>query len=401
MGRTPIGYERQYPAWDGHGKRPCGVLVPHEPQAGEVAGQCRCGRALSHAGASDIQEVFERYASGLWSTRELAADLNRRGITGAKGEPWSTQTICDVLRNVTYCGEVGYNKRARGHYLSAALGSAFTAEARHEKLVNRFTFDEVQRRLAQARTYQSVARRQHDHLLAGLLRCEVCGGPMVPNVGAAGSGRKGQMLCAGRHKGRGCTGRGYRLDLATQALLDQVRRLRGSPWTLEQEKLLAGDEGAAAAALERALQQARETLTRANRPFMVEIDEPTPADRAAFEAVRCELGARIRELEQQQAHLAHDAQALPRLRALHERLTTREIGSQIDEHLARGNTVGLRDLLVDLVQSATLVERYPDVRSRWLRFEVTWTEEVGLLARAGLLSFGPERQPRKKEETNG
>jgi hypothetical protein len=55
---------------------------------------------------------------------------------------------------------------------------------------------------------------------------------MVPNVGAAGSGRKGEMLCAGRRKGRGCTGRGYRIDLATEALLAQVRRLRGSPWTL-------------------------------------------------------------------------------------------------------------------------------------------------------------------------
>jgi hypothetical protein len=65
--------------------------------------------------------------------------------------------------------------------------------------------------------------------------------------------------------------------------------------------------------------------------------------------VRCELGARIRELEQQQAQLKHDAQALPRLRALHERLTTTEIGSLIDQFVARGDTVSLRDLLVDVV----------------------------------------------------
>jgi Recombinase len=112
MGRTPIGYTRVFPEWDGHGKRPCGVLVPHEPEEAAAPGTFRCGRALSHAGAGDIRALFTRYASGAWSTRELALDLNRRGITGAKGEPWSTQTVRAVLANVTYCGEVGYNKRA-------------------------------------------------------------------------------------------------------------------------------------------------------------------------------------------------------------------------------------------------------------------------------------------------
>jgi DNA invertase Pin-like site-specific DNA recombinase len=222
MGRTPIGYKRVYPEWDGKGKRPAGILVPR-PRAEDE----------SVAGAGEVQELFARYASGQWSTRELATDLTRRGITGAKGEPWSAQTVGAVLRNPTYAGLVPYNQRPRGHYLSAAPGSAFVAETKHTPLVGRDVFEGVQRRLADARNHQAVARRTtHGHVVAGLLRCEECGGPMVPNVGAAGSGRKGEMLCAGRRKGRGCTGRGYRIDLATEALLAQVRRLRGSPWTL-------------------------------------------------------------------------------------------------------------------------------------------------------------------------
>jgi DNA invertase Pin-like site-specific DNA recombinase len=393
MGRTPIGYQREYPAWDGHGKRPCGVLVPHEPAPGDEPGKCRCGRVLSHAGAGDITGLFVRYATSQWSTREVAMDLNGRGITGAEGEPWTTQTVCDVLRNVTYAGDVGYNRRARGHYLAAAPGSAFVAEGHHTPLVDRETYDAVQRRLAEARTYQAVARRTpHAHLLSGLVRCEVCKGLMVPNVAAQGSGRRGQVLCAGRHKGRGCAGRGFRLDLAQAALLDQVRRLQGAPWTLEQETLLAGEDGAAAAALDRELQQARDKLTRANRRFMVEIEEPTAEDRAAFEAVRCEMGARIRDLEQQQAQLKHDAQALPRLRKLHERLTKTEIGDVIDGLQAHGDEVGLRDLVTGLVQSATLVERYPQTRSTWLRLHVTWQPDVQKLLDHGYLTLAPERQ---------
>jgi Recombinase len=392
MGMTPIGYRREYPAWDGHGKRPCGVLVPHEPEEDQATpGRCVCGKVLSHAGAGDIQQMFVRYATGQWSTRDLALDLNSRGLTGAKGQPWSTQTVCDVLRNVTYTGAIGYNKKARGHYLAAAPGSAFTAEGRHEKLVEPEVFALVQQRLADARNSKAVARQTpRAHLVAGLLRCAACGGLMVPNVSAQDSGRRGQVLCADRHKGRGCTGSAYRLDLATEALLTQVRRLRGSPWTLEGERLLSGEDGAVASRLAGELAEARATLTRANRRFMVEIREPTQEDRDAFEMVRCEMGQRIRDIEQQQKQLAHDAAALPRLRALHDQLSRTQIGAQVDGLLEHGQTVALRDLLAGLVESATLVERTPVVRSTWLRFAVTWTPEVRALLEAGLLTLAPE-----------
>jgi hypothetical protein len=70
-----------------------------------------------------------------------------------------------------------------------------------------------------------------------------------------------------------------------------------------------------------------------------------------------------------------------------------EISTLVDQLLARGDVIGLRDLITELVESATLVERVPVVRSLWLRLEVTCTEEVALLARAGLLTFGPEPEP--------
>jgi DNA invertase Pin-like site-specific DNA recombinase len=376
-GMTPYGFRRVYPEWDGKGRRPAGMLVPDEPAA------------------SEVRQMFARYASGEWSTWDIAQDLNRRGITGARGHPWSTATVSAVLSNPVYVGDVRFNRRPSGHYLRAGEGSMFVAQGKHEALVERAVFERVQRRLAAARSHVTVSRRSsHDHLLAGLVRCHECNGLMIPSVPTlAAGGRKAQMLCNTKHKGRGCHASAYRLDLATEALLAQVRRLRGSPWTLEKEKLLAGDEGPAAAALDRELAEARETLRRANFRFMVEIKDPTKEDREAFEAVRCEMGARIRELEAQQAALKHDAQALPRLRKLHERLTRTEIGSLIDQFLARGDSAGLRDLIVELVESATLVERVPQMRSRWLRFEVNWTEEVGLLVRAGLLTFAPEPEP--------
>jgi hypothetical protein len=322
---------------------------------------------------------------------------------------WTTASVHTILTNETYAavptdsarGTIVYGREKVGYYLSTP--GLHVGEGRHVPLVSREVFDQVQERLRQARCRSSVGGGPHrTYWIAGLLRCAGCGGRMVP-LSSNKPGWHGQLRCSNRYNGRvPCTAQGYRLDLAEAGLLDQVRRLRGTPWTPEKELLLAGTDGAQAAHLARELQQARDKLARANRRFMLEIDNPTPEDRAAFEAVRCEMGARIRELEQQQAQLAHDAKALPRLRALHERLTRTEIGTLIDQFVARGDRVGLRDLLVALVESATLVKRQPEVRSLWLRFEVNWSDDVALLARAGLLQFGPQPQPsalRRRQES--
>jgi hypothetical protein len=158
---------------------------------------------------------------------------------------------------------------------------------------------------------------------------------------------------------------------------------------LHKEQLLAGDGGLTAQALDRELAAAREKLARANRRFMLEIEEPTKEDRAAFEAVRCEMGARIRELGSQQAQLQLDAAALPRLRNLHARLTTTELGDLIDQLLQAGGHVPLRDLLVDLIDSAVLAERYPASRSTWLRMEVRWSADVQTLLSAVITPIPP------------
>src|SRR5947209_20149949 len=115
MGMTCYGYVRVYPAWDGRGRRPAGLLTPHEPQA------------------SEVRQLFGRYDTGQWSTRRLAEDLNRRGVPSpeadmrrragkeldpAKRYEWSTSTVAGILRNPVYCGDVGYDRRAgRGHYI--------------------------------------------------------------------------------------------------------------------------------------------------------------------------------------------------------------------------------------------------------------------------------------------
>jgi Recombinase zinc beta ribbon domain len=208
----------------------------------------------------------------------------------------SSRTRPTQLHLPTARGTIVYGRVKVGYYLSTP--GLHVGEGRHIPLVSREVFEGVRERLRQARCRFSLGGGPHrTYWIAGLLCCAQCGGRMIPWA-VTKAGEHGRLRCSNRYAGRvPCTADGYRLDLAEDALLAQVRRLRGSPWTLEKELLLAGQDGATAATLDRALAEARETLTRANRRFMVEIREPTAEDRAAFEAVRCEMGARIRELE--------------------------------------------------------------------------------------------------------
>jgi DNA invertase Pin-like site-specific DNA recombinase len=387
-GRTPYGFTRRYPE-HGSGRRPAGTLVPKEPEAGIV------------------QEIFTRYASGRWSTRDLAKDLNERQVPAPgtqasiakKKEPacWTSEAICRVLRNVSYVGSVTYGAKPQGRFERAAPGSAFTTEDAHAGLVTREVFDRVQYRLHDGRSYTRIRNGKAETimtragagkpLLAGLLVCHECSGPM--DVLAARTYRDGEARCHARASAGTCQAASYRLSLAEEAVLREIGRLRGAPWTLEAEERLAGPDAAVVACLAAELEALRARLTRATRRFTVEIDEPTTEEREAFAQVRAELGSQIAAREHELAQVAAGAEALPRLRALHKKLGQTELGPLCERLRAQGNTVALRDLLTELVDHATLAERFPERRSTWLRLEVTWTPDVATLVQHGLLVLDP------------
>jgi len=125
----------------------------------------------------------------------------------------------------------------------------------------------------------------------------------------------------------------------------------------------------------------------------MDLDDPTPQDRAAFDEIRREESATIRDMESQLATFSASTEALPRLRALHARLTQTEIPQLIDGLRAAGETVALRDTVTELVQSAVLADSWPERRRAWLRFEVTWTDDVQKLIDAGLLWLDEQPQP--------
>jgi len=381
QGPTPYGYRRVYPAHEGTGRRPPGQLLPDE------------------ATAWVVRELYSRYASGGWSLRSLALWLNTDVCCGPAphGRAWTTKAISWILRSPVYKGAVRHNHVPQGIYDRAGPEDMFTADGRHEALVTPEQWAVVQARIDAARKCQTynLTRTPSGRpltLASGLLRCAVCGGSMGFHLRDPDRHniRHGEYLCLGRTLGKVAHAvASFKADLAHSALLAEVRRLRGAPWTLQAEHRLLGTEGTAAAeavgGMTRALEQERERLRRHTRLMTALEEDPTPEQIATFREVSAEISARIRALEAQLKTTEARAVAVPDLKRLHKHLTHTEIADALDALNAREDREGLRSLVLELAATARLVERRPDRRPVWARVEVTWTPDVQTLLDAGLL----------------
>jgi hypothetical protein len=214
---------------------------------------------------------------------------------------------------------------------------------------------------------------------------------MINNArGQANPRQHSRYICLTRDReAAACHEAGYRTDVAHAALLSEVRRLRGAPWTPQAEERLGGPDGQSeaerAAAISRALEQEKEQMRKHTRRISLMDDDPTPEQVAAFREVSAEITARIRGLEAQLTELSGQGRTVATLRQLHEKLTRTEFAQIVDELTADGDEAGLRDVILELVESARVIERRPTFRCTWARLDVTWVRDVRTLLDHGLL----------------
>ena len=119
--------------------------------------------------AEVVRDLFERYAMGQHSYRDLANWINEAGYHTRSGSTFSKDTVAEILRNPFYKGEVAYKQRERSQEEWELYAG------RHEAIVSEEVW-EVCRRMRERkriapRTYQPEHRV---YLLNGLVYCDVC-----------------------------------------------------------------------------------------------------------------------------------------------------------------------------------------------------------------------------------
>jgi site-specific DNA recombinase len=163
-----------------------------------------------------VQEAFDLYATGDWTTKTLAAHLERRGLRSREtprvaSRPVRAKTIQEVLRNPYYMGVVVYcGRRSTG---------------RHKPLVDPDTFDRVQALLS-ARSVAGDRPHKHQHYLRGSLYCAACGGRLLYSKHRGNGGEYEYFCCIGRtsrRQGGRCPSRHYSVPEVEAAIAEYYR----------------------------------------------------------------------------------------------------------------------------------------------------------------------------------
>jgi len=106
-----------------------------------------------------------------------------------------------MLENPVYVGKVFWNRRGHGRFRPKGKRSGndvVAAEGLHTALVDEETFNRVQTRLKQRRTYKTYTKRNF-FLIDGLVYCGKCGSKMRGSSHAIKGRRYRYYYCASRH----------------------------------------------------------------------------------------------------------------------------------------------------------------------------------------------------------
>ena len=144
--------------------------------------------------AEIVRLVFERYATGRYSYRELADWINAQGYRGRRGRPLSKESVYEWLSNGVFAGYVGPR---RGPIDPAARGH-------HDPIIERALWDRVQAVRAKRSSRRHGTRpSKHTYVLSGTAVCQRCGAKIYGSLGGNGN-RFARYLCSTRHRHKKC-----------------------------------------------------------------------------------------------------------------------------------------------------------------------------------------------------
>jgi DNA invertase Pin-like site-specific DNA recombinase len=212
-----------------------GMWLGQVPFGYDLNPKCEGGDGMAISNeyeAKGVKLAFEKYATGMYSYRDIAELLNEAGYRpNGRGDRalrlFSKDTVEVMLKNRFYIGEVEYKGK---HYPGL-----------HEPIIPRELFEQVQktRKARRRRRGTSAPSKSRIYPLTGIAKCARCGTPMR---GSASSGRRYYRDPA-RDQGRDCDQRLVRAREAEDALGDFLKGLT-LPQTWQEKTLRLLEEQA-------------------------------------------------------------------------------------------------------------------------------------------------------------
>lgn len=160
-----------------------------------------------------VREIFTLYAAGQTIT-EISDILNARGIQTTRKRPFTKNSLRALLKNEKYIGIFDFKN------------GTIRVDGGVPAIVDRDTFDRVQRMLVTNRRAPARKWTKADYLLTDKLFCGRCGSAMVGESGTGKSGAKYNYYLCTRHKREhDCPTKAIRQDKIEPYVLGKVREL--------------------------------------------------------------------------------------------------------------------------------------------------------------------------------
>jgi len=162
------------------------------------------GGAIEPVEAEHVRDATRRVLAGE-STRSIAADWNRRGITTSAGNAWHPGPLRNLLAGTRIAGI----RTHKGRAVAKGAWPAIITEDDHQRLVATL-----------ANRTPTGRRGRTAWLLTGLLRCGRCGATLVGNTDATGGRAPGtrRYMCRKAPGYSGCGGLGIKAEPLEQVL---------------------------------------------------------------------------------------------------------------------------------------------------------------------------------------
>jgi len=238
-----------------------------------------------------VRRIFREYLVGA-SLQGLTDRLNREGIKAPGGGRWYRSTLRGILTNIRYTGKFVWNERSDVKYNCVRNGEVSDAveigkndsedwiviDNNHPVIIDRETFDAVERRLQSRRSKKcgaSSSPRPEKYVMTGLVHCEKCGSRMVGHTVRGNE----YLICSG-HLDKGnsfCNRNSVRQDELVEHVVTAIEEKCLNPSAMEKHRreLLAQAKTSASADTRRKHQQQLKAvdakLSKAKRR-LVEVD---------------------------------------------------------------------------------------------------------------------------------
>ncbi len=330
--------------------------------------------------AEVVRQIFRWSLEG-HGRQNIAYLLNRQGVpnpTRYKAERgwtcnhpmkndyglWNKVTVGRILTNEMYTGVMIQGRRKKVSYKSKTVidtpeNEWYRVEGTHEAIIDRTTFEAVQRGL---RLRTRTDGTGEAHLLSGLVKCADCGSTMSK----CSNGKRSYLRCklyADSGKRRLCTRHSVRLDQLINLVSERVRHYVQTCYQLDLKDIQPPKD------------TRREALERERKAVSTQLEKRGQALKALYLDKASGVVSESQFLELNEGFLKEKSRLEQRLANISEGLAQREDTQQQTDLMAKARellkleTVP-RELVAGLIEKIEIGEKHPDTGVQ--NVSITW-----------------------------